>query len=306
MSALPFRPYGPGSAPAQESVPVTAIVLAKNEAVNIGRCVQSLRWCRQVLVVDSGSTDDTVALASAAGAEVIHQAWLGYAAQREFTLRHRSVRHDWIYFVDADEWVSPALAAEVAAAVAQDRCAAFGQRFRLVFLGRWISHCGWYQGSWIVRLGRRDALSYDVSAQLGERASVAGPVGRLSHDLVDEDLKGLAAWLHKHVSYAEAESLRRATSAAVMADRLRAARASTTHRHWTRLYAKEVVYPAIPAKPAALFCYLYLFRAGWRDGRQGLVFCLLRAWHELVIQELSRTPPSGRRPAAPPPIGADE
>lgn len=298
MSALPFGPYQRGDEPVAGAAPITAVVLTKNEAVNIERCVGSLRWCEQVLVVDSGSTDETVDLARAAGAEVVHQPWLGYAGQREFALRHPTVRHDWVYFVDADEWVSAALAREVAAAVSQERWVAYGQRFRLVFLGKWIQHCGWYKGSWIVRLGRRDAMSYDASTPLGERASVVGEVGRLSHDLVDEDHKGLAAWLHKHVSYAEAESVRRTSRAGGIAARLRAARTETAQRHWTRVYAKDVVYPSIPAKPAALFCYMYLLRGGWRDAHQGLVFCLLRAWHELVIQELSRKSSADRQPAA--------
>jgi glycosyltransferase involved in cell wall biosynthesis len=288
MSSLPFRPYEEGAEPAPGSVPVTAIVLAKDEAVNIVRCVRSLAWCEQVLVMDSGSSDDTVELARVAGAEVVHQPWLGYAGQREFALRHPVVRNDWVYFVDADEWVSAALAREVASALPQEQFVAFSQRFRLVFLGRWIRHCGWYGGSWIIRLGRRDALSYDASTPLGERANVVGNVKRLRFDLVDEDRKGFPNWLRKHIAYAEAESLRRVERSGGLVDRLRAARAVKTTRPWKRTVAKDVIFPSVPAKPVALFCYMYLLRGGWRDGRQGLIFCLMRSWYEMVIQELAR------------------
>lgn len=289
MSDLPFGPYDPTrDAPPPGSVPVTALVLTKDEEPNISRCLASLAWCDQVLVIDSGSSDRTVFLAQAAGAEVIDQAWLGFAGQREFALRHPAVRHDWVYFVDADEWVSAALAREVCTAVAQEHLVAFCQRFRLVFQDRWIRHCGWYGGSWVVRLGKREALRFDVSAPLGERAIVEGNLGRLGCDIVDEDRKGLAAWLRKHVAYAEAESTRRVDQNKGVLDRLQTVRSMQGRRSWTRTMAKEVVYPSIPAKPLALFCYMYLLRGGWRDGRQGLIFCIMHSWHELVIQEMMR------------------
>lgn len=293
MSALPFGPYdGAVETPIPGSVPVTALVLTKNEEPNIARCLASLAWCDQIVVIDSGSSDDTVALAEAAGAEAVEQPWLGFAGQRGFALRHPMVRNEWVYFVDADEWVSAALAREIAAAIAQDHLAAYWQRLRLVFLGRWIKHCGWYGGSWVVRLGRRDALSYDAATPVGERAIVEGALGRLRCDIVDEDLKGLGAWLRKHVGYAEAEAARRLERRSGLLDRFRAVRRSPGQRPWTRTVAKEVLYPYVPAKPLALFGYMYLLGGGWRDGRQGLTFCLLHSWHELVIQELMRKPAS--------------
>lgn len=294
MSALPFGPYDvAGDAPPPGSVPVTALVLTKDEEPNIVRCLASLAWCDQALVIDSGSSDDTVPLAEAAGAQVVEQPWLGFAGQREFALRHPAVRNDWVYFIDADEWVSAALAREVAAAIAQEDLAAYAHRLRLVFLGRWIRHCGWYGGSWVVRLGRRDALSYDVSTPIGERAIVEGDVGRLKCDIVDEDLKGLAAWLRKHVAYAEAESARRGERGGGVLSRLRGVRDMRGQRSWTRTVAKEVLYPSMPAKPLVLFCYMYLLRGGWRDGHAGFIFCVMHSWHELVIQELRRNTARG-------------
>ena len=110
--------------------------------------------------------------------------------------------------MDADEWVSPQLAAEIAAQLAAPACAAFTQRLRLVFQGTWIRHCGWYRGSWMVRLVDRRYTKFDGSL-VGERVCVDGPVRRLANDIVDEDRKGLAAWLHKHVRYAQLEAQRR-------------------------------------------------------------------------------------------------
>jgi glycosyltransferase involved in cell wall biosynthesis len=280
-----LRPYRQGDEPSPGSVAASAIVLTLNEAPNIGRCLASLTWAAQVVVVDAGSGDGTTAIAQAAGAQVVHQPWLGFSGQREFALRLPLLRHDWVYFVDADEWVSPQLAAEIAGCLRQPECAGFSQRRRLVFCGAWIRHCGWYRGSWLVRLFDRRRATFDGSV-IGERIRVCGPVRRLANDLVDEDRKGLAAWLHKHVRYAELEAARRGRPAPALR-RLAAVRADRhASRPLVRSVLKEVVFPAVPAKPAVLFLYMYLLRLGLLDGRAGLRFCLYHAWYEATVGTL--------------------
>ncbi|MGH3345160.1 MAG: glycosyltransferase family 2 protein [Carbonactinosporaceae bacterium] len=262
------------------------IVLTKDESANIDRCLSSLRWAEQVVVVDSGSTDDTVQRAAAQGAEVVVEPWRGYGAQRELALRLPMLRHDWAYFVDADEWVSPELAGEVARVLVAPRHQAFAQRFRLVFQGRWIRHCGWYDGSWIVRLMRRSSTSFGVEA-FGERPRVDGDVGRLRNDLVDEDHKGLASWLHKHVRYAELEAARHSRRHSVTGRwrRFLSSRESDS-RPLPRAIAKDWIFPLLPARPLAMFLYMYTFRRGFLDGTAGLRFCAYHAWFQLTINAL--------------------
>jgi hypothetical protein len=283
VTRLALRPYRAGDAPPARSVPVSAVVLTMNEQPNIRRCLASLGWADQVVVVDSGSTDGTVPLAEAAGAEVITRPWLGFSAQREFALRLPSLRHDWVYFVDADEWVSPQLASEIAAVLRAPDCAAFAHRFRLVFMGAWIRHCGWYRGSWITRLVDRRHTRFG-QGPVGERPHVDGRVRRLANDLVDQDLKGLAAWLHKHVRYAELEAEHRGAAARPLG-RLRGLRAQRT-APLPRVLLKDVVFPCVPAKPTALFCYMYLLRLGLLDGLAGLRFCLYHAWFQMSVTAL--------------------
>ena len=121
MTRLGLRPYQAGDDPPPGSVPVSVVVLTLNEEPNIRRCLASVAWADQVVVVDSGSADGTVPVARSLGAEVVEQPWLGFSAQREYALRLPLLRHDWVYFVDADEWVSPQLAAEIAAQLADPR-----------------------------------------------------------------------------------------------------------------------------------------------------------------------------------------
>jgi glycosyltransferase involved in cell wall biosynthesis len=262
------------------------VVLTRDEEVNIACCLASVAWADQVLVVDSGSSDGTVPLARSLGADVVEQPWLGFSGQREFALRLPEVRNDWIYFVDADEWVSPQLAHEIATRLRATECAGFTHRLRLVFLGTWIRHCGWYQGSWVVRLVDRRYTKYDGSL-VGERARVDGPVGRLANDIVDEDHKGLATWLHKHVRYAELEKQRRGQPIGLR-ERIRRFRARdrTDTRPLVRVVLKDLVFPLLPARPLALFLYMYVVRLGVLDGPAGLRFCLFHAWYQVTIDGL--------------------
>ncbi len=284
MTGLGLRPYHSGDDPPSDSVPVTVVVLTLNEELNIRRCLASVAWAAQVVVVDSGSADGTVPVARSLGAEVVEQAWLGYSAQREYSLRLPLIRHDWVYFVDADEWVSPQLAAEIAAQLADPDCGGFAHRLRLVFMGTWIRHCGWYLGSWVVRLVDRRYTKYDGSL-VGERACVDGRVRRLANDIVDEDRKGLAAWLHKHVRYAQL-ACERPGRIDSLPERLRALRYGGSSRPLARSILKELVFPAIPAKPAALFLYMYIVRLGFLDGVAGFRFCFYHAWFEICVASL--------------------
>jgi len=284
MTSLGLRPYQDGDDPPPRSVPVSVLVLTLNEEPNIRRCLASVAWADQVVVVDSGSTDGTPEIARSLGADVIEQPWLGFGAQREHSLRLPLLRHDWAYFVDGDEWVSPQLAAEVAEGLTDPQCAAFEQRFRLVFLGRWIRHCGWYQGSWNVRVVDRRYSKYDGNL-VGERLIVDGPVRCLANDIVDENRKGLAAWLHKHVRYAELEAERR-TVQPPLRRRIRAIRYREDSRPRIRAVVKHLIYPYVPAKPAALFLYMYVARLGFVDGMAGLRFCLYHAWYEVTVASL--------------------
>jgi glycosyltransferase involved in cell wall biosynthesis len=286
VTRLGLRPWGGGDEPSPRSIPVTAVILTRDEEVNIARCLGSLGWAAQAVVIDSGSADNTVPLARSLGADVVEQPWLGFSGQREFALRLPEIRNDWIYFVDADEWVSPQLAAEIAARLEATDCAAFAHRLRLVFQNTWIRHCGWYSGSRVVRLVDRRYTKYDGSL-VGERATVDGPVGRLANDIVDEDRKGLASWLRKHVHYAELEQRQRGQPVPLR-ERVRRSRSrgSSDIRPLTRVILKDLVLPAVPARPLAVFLYLYVVRLGLLDGRAGLRFCFFHAWYQAVVDGL--------------------
>ena len=296
MTRLNLMPYPAGNAPTPGSVPVTVVVLAKNEAKNLGRCLGSVAWAHQVIVVDSGSEDATVAIARECGVQVVEEPWRGFSRQRQFALTMPEVTHDWIFFVDADEWVSSELAREVAEAIQAADCAAYRLRFRLVFEGRWIRHCGWYGGSWLTRLLRRDAASFDLDSWV-DRPRIEGRIGELRNDIVDEDLKGLASWLRKHVGYAELEAERRRSRPPFreVLGEWRGLRQTDT-RPLGRAVLKDLVFPWVPAKPLGMFVYMYVVRLGFLDGLTGLRFCFFHAWFQATVNALE----DSRRRETPP------
>ena len=124
---------------------------------------------------------------------------------------------------------------------------------------------------------------------VGERVCVDGEVQRLDSDIVDNDCKGLAAWLYKHVRYAQLEAARR-DRLAPLRQRLKALRFRDNIRPLARVVMKDVLFPSIPAKPFALFAYMYFFRLGFLDGRPGLRFCFYHAWYEVSVTALQADP----------------
>jgi hypothetical protein len=138
-----------------------------------------------------------------------------------------------------------------------------------------------------VRLVDRRHTGFD-GGLVGERARVDGPVARLAGDIVDEDLKGLAGWLHKHVRYAELEQRRRGVplTAGERVRRFRERDRADT-RPLSRVILKDLVFPLTPAKPVALFFYMYIVRLGLLDGLAGLRFCFFHAWYQVAVEGMA-------------------
>jgi hypothetical protein len=157
---------------------VTCAVVCQDEAGHIGSCLESVAWCDEVVVVDGGSRDQTVALAQARASRVIHNPWPGYRAQKQVALE--AATQPWVLSLDADERVTPELATEIAAALATVPADVDGFAIpRLVpYLGRW-----WYRGGWwprpVVRLVRRDRAVWG-GVDPHDRLEVSGRVRRLS------------------------------------------------------------------------------------------------------------------------------
>jgi glycosyltransferase involved in cell wall biosynthesis len=184
---------------------LSAIVITKDEAANIADCLDSLSFCNERIVVDSGSTDATISIAKGKGAQVRFREWSGFGPQKNFALS--LAQGDWVLSIDADEWVSPELAAAIKAAIADG--SADGYEFPRLssFCGRTMRHSGWYP-DYVLRLFRRGKARFD-DVVVHERVICDGPVKRLASPLLHAPVHRLEDALSRidRYSTASAEAL---------------------------------------------------------------------------------------------------
>jgi glycosyltransferase involved in cell wall biosynthesis len=234
---------------------LSATIVTLNEERNIARAIESLRCADEILVVDSGSADRTLEIAASLGARVIEEPWRGYAAQKNHAADCAS--HDWILSLDADESLTPALAAEIREL--KETGARFdGYSFpRLAqYLGRWIHHSGWYPDR-KVRLYHRARAEW-VGDYVHEGVKVNGTTGELHGDLLHFTCDSLS------------EHLR-------------------TLDRYTTLAAQELVVRkcTVPMRrlaidPAWTFLRTYLLQRGFLDGPQGLAIAWMAALYTFL------------------------
>ena len=235
-------PPGPGA------VPVTVVIAAHNEALQIEECVRSVAWAAEVLVVENDSTDDTIALAKAAGATVFSHSFRSIGTQRNAAIAR--ARHDWVLVVDADERATPALGAEVSRRIGAQDGEAFRVRRRNWFLGREIRHSGWDRDR-PVRLFR-STLRYD-ERPVHEHVLTKSEPGTLDEALLHRPYSNLGEFFEKLGRYS---------------------------RDWAvqnHARGRKVWLPSLLVRPQARFLTTLVLRGGWRDGWQGVAISALAA-----------------------------
>ncbi len=265
------------------------VIPTRDEAVHIRRAIGSALALGRVVVVDSGSTDETRRLATEMGAEVVEHAWEGYAGQKNWALAQIKNRFDWVLFLDADEWIPDELAAKIRRAVEGSE-AGFHLPRRNVFEGRVLRHAWWYP-DYQLRLFRLGQGQFE-DRLVHEHVIVDGPVGFLDSPLMHENLKGLDAFIHRHVRYAdlEAREMLKTRSGGAQGQRAGRLLGSWPER---RRFIKTRIWYRMPFRPAVRFLWMFVIKRGFLDGRPGLVYCQLIAAYEAMIDarllELERT-----------------
>lgn len=261
------------------SSPVSVLILTYNESANLHRCLSSLNWCGDVVVLDSFSTDATVDIAHQYGARVFQRPFDNYAAQRNYGLTEITYTNPWLLMVDADEVVPPELAQEIKqtlASVEHDVCL-LRLRRKDHFLGKWIRRSSGYP-TWFGRLMRIGQVR--VEREINEEFVTDGKVDFLREHLIHYPFnKGFAPWFEKHNRYSsmEAELIATEWFAPVTIRGL-----FDIDPALRRKTQKSLLY-RLPGRPLLIFLLLYLVRGGFLDGRAGLTFCLLRSHYEFMI-----------------------
>ena len=260
---------------------LATVVLTYNEQDNLPACLDSLCGLDcQLFVVDSGSTDRTLAIAQAYGATVVQHHFDNYAAQRNWALAQVPDQLEWVLNLDADERLTPELVSEINFLLSQPSIAADGYLLckRTIFLGRWIKHGGHYP-SYHLRLFRKH-LGNCEDRLYDQHFIVRGRVDKLQHDYIDVLTSDLTTWSMRHSRWAEleAQEILRAHATAAQTERVQPRLFGTPieQRRWLRdrmyghapLFGRAVLY----------WLYRYVLRLGFLDGTEGLIFHFLQGW----------------------------
>jgi len=229
---------------------LSVILITFNEEANIEACLRSVQWADEIVVLDSHSQDETLSICRRFTDKCHRVEWLGFGKTKNAALDRST--GEWVLSIDADERITPELAEEIRRTIrdAGDRIGFWIPR-RAWFLGRWIRHCGWYPGH-VLRLFRRDAGRFQEK-RVHEGVEVNGPTAALKNDLLhytDRDLEHYFQTFHRYTSLA-ARDLFQAGRRAGVSD--------------------------LVLRPLATFVKMYLLRAGFLDGLQGLLLCGLSA-----------------------------
>ena len=255
------------------------LILTLNEESNLRRCLDSLSWCDDVVVLDSNSADRTVHIANEYGVRFIERPFDDYANQRNYGLNDIQYKNPWVLMVDADEEVSPDLASEIKLVLdhVKPEICLYRMRRKDYFFNKWIRHSSGYP-TWFGRLARVGHVR--VERAINEEYHTDGEIAYLEHHLLHYPFnKGFHAWFEKHNRYSTMEaaaSSSREVNAVTFGDLVQS---DPVER---RKAIKSFVY-SLPGRPILMFFALYFIRRGFLDGSPGLTYCMLRAIYEYMI-----------------------
>jgi len=270
---------------------LAVVVLTCNEETNLAACLESLRDLPiSLLIVDSGSTDGTLALAQAYSARVVTHPFTSHARQWAWALEQLDSTIDWVLGLDADQRLSPELRLDLArlfsgADARLTQYDGFYVNRRQIFRGQWIRYGGYYP-KYLLKLFRRGRVQLDERDLMDHHFYVSGPSATLAGDLIEDNHKeaDLSFWLAKHIRYAE---LQACEELARRRERqrwlIRPALFGTPDQRVVWLKQRWYRMPLF-ARPFLYFTYRYFVRVGFLDGKQGFVFHFLQGfWYRLLV-----------------------
>lgn len=273
---------------------IAAIILTYNEAQHIERCIASIKEvCAEIFVIDCMSTDDTSNLAIKAGATaVLTHPWKNHATQFNWGLENAPLTAEWVWRIDADEYITPALATEMRNTIDRihdnDQITGVFVRKRIDFIGRPLLHGGWYP-RYVLKVFRRghgecENRWMDEHIRLKDGDTVT--INKRNADQVDANLNDLTWWTQKHNKYATLEMLETLAleygldeQGEQIAPKLYGTNAE--RKRWLKM--RYVKFPLF-VRPAINFFYRYIILGGFLDGKEGLMWHVLQGfWYRFLV-----------------------
>jgi len=267
---------------------VSVLILTYNEEQHIARCIKSLNpFAKDIFIIDSCSTDNTVEITESLGAKVFQNKWPGnHAKQFQWGLDNCPIETEWVMKMDADEYVLPELATEIQEKIDSlnhDVSGIYIKR-RVYFMGKWIKH-GSYYPIWLLRIwrykkGQMEQRWMDEHIKLSDGKTI-----QFKNDLVDENNNNLTWWTEKHNNYAtrEAVDILNILHGFIHYDEVepKLLGSQEQKKRWLKIR-----YASLPlfVRPFLYFTWRYFFKLGFLDGKQGLVWHFLQGfWYRFLV-----------------------
>ncbi len=250
-----------------------------NEERNLPLCLDGLWWTDDVIVIDSYSTDRTLEICNERNIRVYQRQFDGFGSQRNWAIENVDKKYSWILILDADERVPRELAQEIQERIAEDdeKVCAYRIRRRFYLWGKWLKHSSLYP-TWVIRLIRDEKVRY-VNRGHAETQIVDGEIGVLANDIIDESHKGIDAWFERQNQYSRKEAEYEIDQ---QRQPFRAMEIFSRDPVVQRSAMKRLSW-AIPGRAFWYFVYSYIWRRGFLDGKEGLMFCLMRSMYQRMI-----------------------
>ena len=266
-------------------VPVSVIVPIINEAANLPRCLDCVKWADEIFVIDSESTDDSIAIALQHGAQVVQFEFNGiWPKKKNWALENVRFRNDWVFVLDADEVLPPQAEAEFAKAIAEaGDIAGYWINRRFMFMGRWMQHA--YYPNWNLRLFRHalghyekltDAPTNSGDNEVHEHVLVNGRTAKLQVEIDHYAFPSINVFVEKHNRYSNWE-------ARVAADTLlHSSSEKISSQTVDRRRKLKTISQHLPFRPLLRFLYVYVWQKGFLDGMEGYYFARLHGFYEFL------------------------
>ena len=266
------------------AVPVSILILTQDEESNLPKCLESLQWCKDIVVIDSGSTDRSVEIAREAGCRILQRPFDDFATQRNHGLEFGEFKHNWILHLDADEVMRVALQEEISAVLQDPHYDAYRIPSKTMFMDQWLKYSGMYP-VYQVRLTRLGVFQFKQVGH-GQKADIdPSRIGTLQQPYLHYSFsKGLDDWYKKHQRYAVAEAhetLKQLSGGTINWAGMISADATLRRRSLKHLSCR------LPFRPALRFIYMYLLRCGFLDGIAGYKYCrMLRDYERMIVRKV--------------------
>jgi len=257
---------------------ITFIVLTYNEAINLPHLLNNISgFAKDVLILDSYSTDKTVEIAESHGAKVFFREFDDFSMQRNYALENLPIQTEWIFFIDADEMLTNDLKNEICLKLNETKVDGFYIKRRFYWKGKWIKH-GYYP-IWLLRLGRYGKIKCD-SRPINEHLICSNDnVDKLQNDFLDYNRKNLSDWIAKHNNYSDREAIQlinRDTN-----DKGKFFGNQYERKRWFRQHVWLKLPPLI--RPLIYFLYRYFLRLGFLDDKEGFMYHFMHAFIYRII-----------------------